>query len=206
MQGPSSAANGIEAATALLQSELSQLEEQQEALQKQLQSVQTDLAAISGKAESIRGALAALSASPSEADPRSLSPQESTPASTAPVTVPSAQAGPAVSEDVEVPQDSPVAQDGEQVAPGTEPAAHRTNSKAASSDKLVLKGSRFTDEVIDVLARNPRVALRARDVAQALGRDEDSGSINAVRSTLDRLVATSRAQRAGRGLYQAPVA
>ncbi|WP_432100795.1 hypothetical protein [Streptomyces sp. WAC 04229] len=206
MQGPSSAANGIEAATALLQSELSQLEEQQEALQKQLQSVQTDLAAISGKAESIRGALAALSASPSAADPRSLSPQESTPASMAPVTVPSAQAGPAVSEDVEVPQDSPVAQDGEQVAPGTEPATHRTNSKAASSDKLVLKGSRFTDEVIDVLARNPRVALRARDVAKALGRDEDSGSINAVRSTLDRLVATSRAQRAGRGLYQAPVA
>jgi hypothetical protein len=44
--------------------------------------------------------------------------------------------------------------------------------------------------------------VRARDVAAALGRDADSGSINAVRSTLDRLVASSRIQRVGRGLYR----
>jgi hypothetical protein len=46
--------------------------------------------------------------------------------------------------------------------------------------------------------------VRARDVAAALGRDTDSGSINAVRSTLDRLVGTHRVQRTGRGLYRAP--
>ncbi|MFE2276474.1 hypothetical protein ACFXAE_04190 [Streptomyces sp. NPDC059454] len=40
-------------------------------------------------------------------------------------------------------------------------------------------------------------------MAAALGRDTDSGTINAVRSTLDRLVGTSRIRRSGRGLYRA---
>ncbi|MFJ6636790.1 hypothetical protein ACIQMR_36330 [Streptomyces sp. NPDC091376] len=64
----------------------------------------------------------------------------------------------------------------------------------------------LTEQVIAILSRQTDVPLRARDVAEALGRDESTGSINAVRSTLDRLVATSRAHRAGRGLYQAPAA
>jgi outer membrane biosynthesis protein TonB len=64
--------------------------------------------------------------------------------------------------------------------------------------------SGLTDQVVAVLTRNADTPLRARDVAQALGRDDSTGSINTVRSTLDRLVATSRAHRAGRGLYQAP--
>ncbi|WP_311137080.1 hypothetical protein [Streptomyces sp. I6] len=58
--------------------------------------------------------------------------------------------------------------------------------------------------MIAVLSRHPGTALRARDVARALGRDDSAGNINTVRSTLDRLVATSRAHRAGRGLYQTP--
>lgn len=41
MSAPSSAANSIETATVLLQSELSRLEEQRMDLQNQLQSVQT---------------------------------------------------------------------------------------------------------------------------------------------------------------------
>ncbi|MBB4161625.1 hypothetical protein ACFT6Z_34015 [Streptomyces sp. NPDC057131] len=48
--------------------------------------------------------------------------------------------------------------------------------------------------------------MRARDVAQALGHDSSTGAVNSVRSTLNRLVATSRAARAGRGLYQAAAA
>ncbi|MGY5051217.1 hypothetical protein ACWDE0_37335 [Streptomyces sp. 900105755] len=48
-----------------------------------------------------------------------------------------------------------------------------------------------------------RTEVRARDVASALGRGTDSGSVNTVRSTLDRLVGASRVQRAGRGLYRA---
>ncbi|MGW1882451.1 hypothetical protein [Streptomyces sp. NPDC001970] len=64
----------------------------------------------------------------------------------------------------------------------------------------------LTEQVIAVLARHADTPLRARDVAQSIGRDDTTGSINAVRSTLDRLVATSRAHRAGRGLYQFPAA
>ncbi|MFE5597528.1 hypothetical protein ACFQ9B_46015, partial [Streptomyces sp. NPDC056549] len=64
----------------------------------------------------------------------------------------------------------------------------------------------FTEQVIAILARSPETPMRARDVAQALGRDSSVGAVNAVRSTLDRLVATSRAARAGRGLYQAAAA
>ncbi|MEV7992501.1 hypothetical protein AB0O67_11385 [Streptomyces sp. NPDC086077] len=67
-----------------------------------------------------------------------------------------------------------------------------------------LQGRGFTEQVIAVLASEPGAVLRARDVAEVLGRDGTAGSINAVRSTLDRLVATSRAHRVGRGLYQAP--
>lgn len=62
----------------------------------------------------------------------------------------------------------------------------------------------LTEQVAAVLARNGDTPLRARDVAKELGRDDSTGAINTVRSTLDRLVATSRARRAGRGLYQAP--
>ncbi|WP_406307126.1 hypothetical protein OHA61_38995 [Streptomyces sp. NBC_00885] len=55
-----------------------------------------------------------------------------------------------------------------------------------------------------ILSNSGGKAVRARDVAEALGRDDTLNGSNTVRSTLDRLVATSRAQRAGRGHYQAP--
>ncbi|MFE2887362.1 hypothetical protein [Streptomyces sp. NPDC059272] len=61
----------------------------------------------------------------------------------------------------------------------------------------------LTEQIIDFFAHAADSEVRARDVAAALGRDTDSGSINAVRSTLDRLVGTSRIRRAGRGLYRA---
>ncbi|ANS69759.1 hypothetical protein SLINC_7535 [Streptomyces lincolnensis] len=65
------------------------------------------------------------------------------------------------------------------------------------------KYGRLTEQIMEYFAEVGDVDVRARDVAAALGRDTDSGSINAVRSTLDRLVGTSRVQRAGRGLYRA---
>ncbi|MFF0300097.1 hypothetical protein ACFYTV_05395 [Streptomyces sp. NPDC004562] len=61
----------------------------------------------------------------------------------------------------------------------------------------------LTEQILEYFARAGDAEVRARDVAAALGRDTDSGSINAVRSTLDRLVGTSRVRRAGRGLYRA---
>ncbi|MGW7054243.1 hypothetical protein [Streptomyces sp. NPDC054887] len=84
-------------------------------------------------------------------------------------------------------------------------AAKAGSAKKAKSPAAPAKESGgLTEQVVAILAESGRTPVRARDVAQALGRDESSGSINAVRSTLDRLVATSRAQRAGRGLYRAP--
>ena len=89
----------------------------------------------------------------------------------------------------------------------TAPARDKKKAPAKSQEAAgpaLADASGLTDQVVAVLARNADTPLRARDVAQALGRDDSTGSINTVRSTLDRLVATSRAHRAGRGLYQAP--
>ncbi|MFF7597689.1 hypothetical protein [Streptomyces mirabilis] len=61
-----------------------------------------------------------------------------------------------------------------------------------------------TEQIMEYFAEVGDRGVRARDVAAALDRDTDSGSINAVRSTLDRLVGTHRVQRTGRGLYRAP--
>ncbi|OKK03795.1 hypothetical protein AMK26_20510 [Streptomyces sp. CB03234] len=94
----------------------------------------------------------------------------------------------------------------------TDTAKKTTAVKAPKARKTAAKDSSpapdntggLTDQVAAVLARSGDTPLRARDVAKELGRDDTTGAINTVRSTLDRLVATSRARRAGRGLYQAP--
>ncbi|NUS81454.1 MAG: hypothetical protein HOY75_01555 [Streptomyces sp.] len=80
----------------------------------------------------------------------------------------------------------------------------RTARRGERSDrKTDGQYGRLTEQIMDFFAGTGGADVRARDVAAALGRDTDAGSINAVRSTLDRLVATSRVQRAGRGLYRA---
>ncbi|MDX3853176.1 hypothetical protein [Streptomyces sp. AK02-01A] len=65
------------------------------------------------------------------------------------------------------------------------------------------KYGKLTEQIMKYFAEVGDANVRARDVAAALGRDSDSGSINGVRSTLDRLVGTSRVQRTGRGIYRA---
>ena len=72
----------------------------------------------------------------------------------------------------------------------------------ADTDSVATYG-KLTEQILAYFAEAGDVHVRARDVAAALGRDTDSGSINAVRSTLDRLVGTSRVRRVGRGLYGA---
>lgn len=203
MSAPASAANSIETAAALLESELTQLEKQQEALQEQLQSVQAELAATSGSIESIRGALAALRSVATAAVPRLPTAQAMIQPSDASEEHDSSAPADSEAASTAVSQDPPTAQ----LAPMTtrsETNRFDDESDAASSAHLATPGSRFTEQVIAVLMHRPHAALRARDVAEALGRDENAGSINAVRSTLDRLVATSRARRVGKGLYQAP--
>lgn len=76
-----------------------------------------------------------------------------------------------------------------------------TPAAAAPADEQ--QYGKLTEQILAYFAEVGDVEVRARDVAAALGRDADSGSINAVRSTLDRLVASFRVRRAGRGLYRA---
>ncbi|MCQ4205958.1 hypothetical protein M4J07_006618, partial [Streptomyces longispororuber] len=85
-------------------------------------------------------------------------------------------------------------------------AAKERPAKADRSDDGADDGKTYgklTEQILAYFAKAGGAEVRARDVASALGRDTDSGSINAVRSTLDRLVGASRVQRAGRGLYRA---
>jgi hypothetical protein len=85
------------------------------------------------------------------------------------------------------------------------PVDERTVSRASQTDTDTDADKQYgklTEQVMAYFAEVGDADVRAREVAAALGRDAGSGSINAVRSTLDRLVASSRIQRAGRGLYR----
>ncbi|WP_327371029.1 hypothetical protein [Streptomyces sp. NBC_01217] len=86
---------------------------------------------------------------------------------------------------------------------GREGAAHAVSGGASAAAGRQKKYGKLTDQIMEYVAAVGDADVRARDVAAALGRDSDSGSINAVRSTLDRLVGASRVQRTGRGLYRA---
>jgi hypothetical protein len=83
---------------------------------------------------------------------------------------------------------------------GRQEAGKRTSRPDAGTERTY---GRLTEQILDYFARVGDTDVRARDVAAALGRAADSGSINAMRSTLDRLVGTSRIRRTGRGLYRA---
>ncbi|MBE8475641.1 hypothetical protein [Streptomyces justiciae] len=83
------------------------------------------------------------------------------------------------------------------------PSGRRRVKAVDTSDSSLGGYGRLTEQILQFLASSGGADVRAREVAAALGRDTDAGSINAVRSTLDRLVGTSRVERAGRGLYRA---
>lgn len=89
-------------------------------------------------------------------------------------------------------------------AKAVKPAKVKAPKKAAPAEPAVDDSGSLTEMAMKVLASFGDAPVRARDVTKALGRELTPGSINTVRSTLDRLVGTSRAHRAGRGLYQAP--
>ncbi|MEW2079163.1 hypothetical protein ACFZAG_37970 [Streptomyces sp. NPDC012403] len=88
---------------------------------------------------------------------------------------------------------------------GRHRAARPAEAEADTLPTVTLerKYGKLTEQIMDYFAQVGDTDVRARDVAVALGRATDSGSINAVRSTLDRLVGASRIRRAGRGLYRA---
>ncbi|WP_405987256.1 hypothetical protein [Streptomyces sp. NBC_00872] len=224
----------IEATTALLLSELPQLEAQQQALQNELAAVTERL----GSVRTALTALQALSAAPHVPEP-TVSPEAGAESGTehgAPAgeeaeesaataaeettedgttedaagTAGDDTAGASAEGDTE--EDAKPAPASAKVprarasrkAPAEAPKERkrRTAKKAVPAVEEQPTGG-LTEQILTVLANSADAPVRARDVAQALGRDESPGSINAVRSTLDRLVGSSRAHRAGRGLYQA---
>ncbi|MFF2775961.1 hypothetical protein ACFVU3_13730 [Streptomyces sp. NPDC058052] len=202
--------HSIDATTAALQQELPQLEQLQQELEK-------ELAAVSERVLSVRTALSALLTLAETPAPRAAQTAQVAPEPAAVEDVTAVDPAEAVTPQEAGPVPAPRkaattrAAGGRKTAPAK--AESRKERSSAKKPRVTASASKaapaakdpggFTEQVIAVLARSPETPMRARDVAQALGRDSSTGAVNAVRSTLDRLVGTSRAARAGRGLYQA---
>ncbi|WP_399936943.1 hypothetical protein ACGH52_01430 [Streptomyces sp. BBFR25] len=172
-------ARNIEITAEGLQEDLARLEIQKQALER-------ELAAVTAHLGSVQRALSALQA-------------------LMPESVPSAPAARPADVVAEVPTT---------LAPAPVPSADEAEDGAGDADRAEdgsgpgdADGSKsygkLTEQILAYFADAGDTDVRARDVASALGRDTDSGSINAVRSTLDRLVGQSRVRRVGRGLYRA---
>ncbi|MFI0510998.1 putative membrane protein [Streptomyces canus] len=174
------AAHEIEVTAESLQEDLARLEMQKQALER-------ELAAVAAHLDSVRRALSALTVLMAEPSGRRAAEEPEPAEADTPVVAPVARAV----------RKQPAPR---QAEPGRK--EKRAASSHAKADEPRSYGA-LTEQILDYFAGVGDAAVRARDVAAALGRDSDSGSINAVRSTLDRLVGTSRVRRAGRGLYRA---
>ncbi|MFH9090127.1 hypothetical protein [Streptomyces sp. NPDC017673] len=146
-------------------------------LEVQKQALERELSAVTAHLDSVQRALSALQA---------LMPMAAA-SSAAPASV---DVGPAA-------EPTPEGADASRVR--TDHADAEAEAEADSAPKY----GKLTEQILTYFAEVADTDVRARDVAAALGRDTDSGSINAVRSTLDRLVGSSRIRRVGRGLYRA---
>ncbi|MEW2077787.1 hypothetical protein AB0941_30025 [Streptomyces sp. NPDC013433] len=169
------AAHSIEVTAESLQEDLARLELQKQALERELAAVVAHL----GSVQRALGALQVLMREPAPAAP--------------------ARAGAAEPRQAPAPRADVPSVD---VTAKTPAQVRRTSGPSADADGQKKYG-RLTEQILDYFATVGDVDVRARDVAAALGRDTDSGTINAVRSALDRLVGTSRIRRSGRGLYRA---
>ncbi|MCX5233057.1 hypothetical protein [Streptomyces sp. NBC_00233] len=208
MPSSGTAIHTIDATTAVLQKELPQLEQLQQGLEK-------ELAAVSERVLSVRAALTALLALADTPASRAVQEPEGVPATTESEAAVEASDTVAPDESGSVPaprkattsRSTRVRKAAPQAGGRKErPSVKKSRVTAAAQDTPpATQGSGgLTEQVAAVLTQSPDSPMRARDVAKALGRDSSTSTINTVRSTLDRLVATSRAARAGRGLYQAP--
>ncbi|MFF1836699.1 hypothetical protein ACFVXE_21205 [Streptomyces sp. NPDC058231] len=232
MTSATSTPGSVEATTALLQAELPRLEVRQQDLEKELvtvserlESVRTALSALQALATAPPvltttsvddGPSASSSGSEAEAHARpTTTQQEQQEPGLSAVTgdVPEAavvpaprKAGRTAADAVRTASKTTAKQKKERTSKKAAPAKSekaQTAEKAAPAASAK-DGGRLIEQVMEVVAAAGGAPVRARDVTEALGRELTAGSINTVRSTLDRLVATSRAHRAGRGLYQAP--
>ncbi|MGW0209407.1 hypothetical protein ACWDZ8_27630 [Streptomyces sp. NPDC003233] len=188
------AAHQIEVTADGLREDLARLEVQKQALERELAAVKAHL----GSVERALGALQTLMSAAGAATPGAVGATAThetgnaarvEPRPEAPMTAPvdKATAGGSAQG-----PDSTAVPDGG----GRHP---RPSDEAGGQQKY----GKLTEQILDYFAGVGDTDVRARDVAEALGRATDSGSINAVRSTLDRLVGASRIHRAGRGLYRA---
>ncbi|MFF4121604.1 hypothetical protein ACFY0P_50630 [Streptomyces sp. NPDC001714] len=176
------AAHEIEVTAESLQEDLARLEIQKRALER-------ELAAVAAHLDSVQRALSALTVLMAEPSGRRATEQPEQPEQ------PKA----------DTPAVAPARTTRKQAAPRQEAPTQKEKpapSSRAEADEQRSYGA-LTEQILEYFAGVGDAEVRARDVAAALGRDTDSGSINAVRSTLDRLVGTSRVRRAGRGLYRA---
>lgn len=87
-------------------------------------------------------------------------------------------------------------------APKDVPAGAGKAAQATPAEQPKKRASGLTKDVVAHLAK-AGAPVKAREVNLALGRDDTNGSINAVRTSLERLVKAGQAHRPGRGLYQA---
>ncbi|MFJ6087882.1 hypothetical protein ACIQI8_41545 [Streptomyces sp. NPDC092369] len=182
------AAHDIEITTERLQEDLSRLQVQKRALER-------ELAAVAAHLDSVQRALRALTVLMAEPAGDRAADGEGAPRTaerTKPVPAGAQNAAPA-----RTAHKRPAPRQTER-APAQKPAA----PSRTETDELRSYGA-LTEQILEYFSGVGDTEVRARDVATALGRGTDNGSINAVRSTLDRLVGTSRVRRAGRGLYRA---
>ncbi|MFF5565696.1 hypothetical protein ACFY7Z_08440 [Streptomyces sp. NPDC012623] len=219
----------VEATTALLRGELPELEAQQQSLEKELatvterlESVRTALTAL--EALSVAPVTQPVAHVPEPAVSPEAAPAVEVPAqAAAPAEEASAEAKTAKTDErrertrsarrpAKKAAPAKPAKAAKPAAPAakaktTKPAKAAKATQSAVSKKAAAPSAEeekiggLTEQILDVLAKAGDTPVRAREVAKALGRDATPGSINAVRSTLDRLVGSSRARRAGRGLY-----
>ncbi|MFG3092881.1 hypothetical protein ACGGAI_35275 [Streptomyces antibioticus] len=191
MASVSQAAHNIEITAESLQEDLARLQVQKQSLERELAAVDAHLTSV----QRTLGALEVLMLNSTPAEPAATPGRQQQPT---PGVAPHASS-PAVAPQLPAPQ--PKATSKSQQPRGTEPLPEAPASAGAGTDGQ--QYGKLTEQIMRYFAEVGDAEVRARDVAAALGRDGDSGSINGVRSTLDRLVGTSRVERAGRGLYRA---
>ncbi|MFH8442976.1 hypothetical protein ACH4D3_17310 [Streptomyces sp. NPDC018026] len=174
------AAHNVEITAESLQEDLARLEIQKQALERELAAVVAHLG-------SVQRALGAL-------DVLMVGPTGPTDAATTTATTTASASADTKAERPRTPAAT---------GTGPRPEAAKRASRTPRTEEEQRNYGRLTEQILEYFAGVGDSEVRARDVAAALGRDTDSGSINAVRSTLDRLVGSSRVRRAGRGLYRA---
>ncbi|MET8903827.1 hypothetical protein [Streptomyces sp. NPDC004538] len=164
-----------------LQEDLARLEIQKQALER-------ELAAVTAHLGSVQRALSALQALMPESVPPAPAARPADVVAEVPATA--------------APAPAPVPS-ADEVADGAGDGARAEDGSGPGDADGSKAYGKLTEQILSYFADAGNTDVRARDVASALGRDTDSGSINAVRSTLDRLVGQSRVRRVGRGLYRA---